>query len=338
LRHGEIIKKRGFFPKENFGFFSWFCLTENKKPLQYVGMFLHKPVLFQEIQDLFLQLPRREVVVDATCGLGGHAAMLLSLTQTWGYFYAFDRDSTNLEQAQRTLKDIAPWVHTSFIHESFSHIDSRFEENSVDFFLYDLGVSSAHYDDPLRGFSLRFDGPLDMRFDRTKWITAKEILKNYDEKTLAKILFQFGDEKKANYIARAMIESRKEREISTTFELLDIIRRSSFDQKSPIRVFQALRIVVNEEFDHIVSSLQSAIRKLRSGWCIAVITFHSGEDRLVKHVFSEYILDEIDEVTGQTIIPSVLIRRTKKPIEPSEEEIFYNPRARSAKLRVYQKR
>ncbi len=300
-------------------------------------MLIHEPVLLQEVENCFLWVENKEVIVDATLGLGWHAKMMLSHLPSTSHFFGFDRDSDNLTLAKRNIE--SSWIPASkisYIHDSFAHI-SEYVPSWIDFILYDLGVSSAHYDDGDRGFSIRTDGPLDMRFDRTKGKTAKDIVSSLAEKDLAQIFFRYADEKKANFIARAIVEKRQEKPIETTFELLDIIRGSSYDPKSSIRVFQALRIKVNEEFEHIEKSLESAITLLHPGWRIAVITFHSLEDRLVKNIFSPFLIWEIDEVTGQTTRASVLKKITKKPIEPTKEEITLNPRSRSAKLRVYEK-
>ena len=156
------------------------------------------------------------------------------------------------------------------------------------------------------------------------------------EAELKKIFYEYADEKKSPFIARAIIEARKTEEINSTQKLLKIIETASFDKKSPIRVFQALRIAVNDEFGHIRSSFTDAIDHLRIGGKIAVITFHSIEDRVVKNFFAPYLLEEIDEITGQTIKSAKLKKVNKKPIIPTEAEIASNPRSRSAKLRVYE--
>ena len=158
-------------------------------------------------------------------------------------------------------------------------------------------MSSVHYDVADRGFSFRFDGPLDMRFDRTRGKTVTDILMTLDAPELARIFTTYGEEKKSWFIAQAIVKARKIETIDTTFKLLKIIEESSFDQKSPTRVFQALRIALNEEFENIESSLKQALDLLSVGGKILVITFHSLEDRLVKNIFAPYLEDTINEVT-----------------------------------------
>jgi 16S rRNA (cytosine1402-N4)-methyltransferase len=176
-----------------------------------------------------------------------------------------------------------------------------------------------------------------MRFDRTHGKTARDLVMTLDAPELARIFTLYGEEKKSWFIACEIIKQRKIENIDTTYKLLEIIRSSSFDQKSPLRVFQALRIAVNEEFAHIEDSLHVALSLLRPGGTIMVITFHSLEDRLVKHLFAPYLEDTIDEVTGQIREKAKFKKGTKKPIEPTEKEIYENPRSRSAKLRIIER-
>lgn len=303
-------------------------------------MFTHKSVLRDEVESVFLTLTHLDTVIDATLGLGGHAGMLLSHMSAGSRLLGFDRDGDNLADATTNILATFPMAEFVPIHASFEDIDRVLDEKNiseVDFILYDLGVSSAHYDDGARGFSVRYDGPLDMRFDRTTGQTATDLIMRLDERGLMQIFLRYADEKKSLFIARAICEKRKIEKIDTTFKLLKIIEDASFDAKSPPRVFQALRIAVNDEFGHIERSLHAAMRRLKVGGKIAVITFHSIEDRLVKTLFSEYTQWHIDDLTGQTTIPAPFAKYTKKPIEPTEKEIHENPRSRSAKMRVLTK-
>lgn len=176
-----------------------------------------------------------------------------------------------------------------------------------------------------------------MRFDRTHGKTAADIIHSLDAKELARIFTLYGEEKKSWFIALAIEKARKLERIDTTTKLLNIIEASSFDKKSPIRVFQALRIAVNEEFIHIENSLSEALDRLSVGGICMVITFHSLEDRLVKQFFAPYLEDTIDDLTGMIIKKASYRKITKKPIEPTHEEIEKNPRSRSAKMRVIER-
>lgn len=237
------------------------------------------------------------------------------------------------------MSNIPPDIVYHSIHASFaelSHICNEYRIPNIDFILYDLGVSSAHYDDGERGFSLRYDAPLDMRFHRSAGQTAHDIIMKADASFLKKIFWEYADEKKAHFIAEAIVQERQHRDIATTFALRDIIEKSSFDKKSPIRVFQALRIAVNDEFAHMTTSFTQAIERLSIGGIIAVITFHSIEDRIVKQFFAPYTISPKDDITGQDLYTPKLKKLTRKPILPTEAEITSNPRARSAKLRLFE--
>ncbi len=232
-------------------------------------------------------------------------------------------------------------ISASFVRSDFRHLEESLIGlgiSEIDAILYDLGVSSAHYDDSERGFSFRFDGPLDMRFDRENGeADAAKLLNRASEAELLRIFREYGEEPKAFFIAKAIVEQRKIAPLATTFEFLSLIEKASFDPKSKVRTFQAVRIAVNDEFGSIESSLKQAVRLLRPDGRLSVITFHSVEDRIVKTVLKSFERDVPDPFTGKAVEKAQLKRVFKKPIEPSEEEIETNPRSRSAKLRVSKK-
>ncbi len=198
-------------------------------------------------------------------------------------------------------------------------------------------MSSVHFDEAERGFSFRFDAPLDMRFDRTSGETAADMIATLDAPALARIMSEYGEEKRSWPIAQAIVRAREVNPILTTHALVACIEQASYDKKSPLRVFQGLRIALNDEFSHIERSLKQALGLLSIGGRIAVITFHSLEDRLVKSIFTPYLEDTINDITGQIAVPARFRKYTKKPIIPTLEEIESNPRSRSAKLRIIER-
>jgi 16S rRNA (cytosine1402-N4)-methyltransferase len=286
----------------------------------------HVPVLTAEMIDQ-LQPGRGGVFVDCTVGLGGHSSALLAAGA--GRVIGLDRDLEALERARATL---APWLpRVELIHADYRSLDSvldRLGVPLVDGTLADLGVSSMQFDDPGRGFSFQRDEPLDMRMDRSGGETAADLLARSSENELADAIFQFGEERYSRRIARALVDARRQAPIDTTGRLAAIVRRASprrgFMRIDPAtRTFQALRIWVNHELEGLERFLEAAARRLRSGARFVVITFHSLEDRIVKHTFRA--LAQPDVATLRVL--------TKKPIVPAEEEVRRNPRARSAKLR-----
>lgn len=277
-----------------------------------------------------------------TLGLGGHASGIIAKMHAGDIFIGFDADIENLTQAQKNIQTNIdnPGVILHFVHSNFCHVREKLtllNINSLTGVYFDLGVSSAHFDDGDRGFSFRFDAPLDMRFDRDSGINAYDVLKDYSKEALSKIFYDFWEEPKTRFIVDAILEARAIKPIETTKELANIIEKSSFDQKSKLRVFQALRMEVNNELWVIKTALDSVIPLLQKEGRICVITFHSLEDRLVKQVFTQYHTDIRDEFTGQTKIPKILEKVHKKPLIPTDTEISENPRSRSAKLRVVEK-
>src|SRR5688572_12349455 len=271
---------------------------------------------------------RGGVFVDCTVGLGGHAKALLEAGAS--RLIGFDREPAALAEASAALSDFRDRVE--LVHTDYRRLDAALDARGigqVDGLLADLGVSSMQLDAPGRGFSFRRDEPLDMRMDTTTGPTVADALRDVDERTLADVIYEFGEERQSRRIARAIVGARQRAGIDTTGKLADIVRRAiprkGYTRIDPAtRTFQALRIWVNRELEGIDTFLAQAARRLHPGGRLVVITFHSLEDRIVKHTFR--LLQAAGEV-GLTI-------RTKRPLVPSEAEVERNPRARSAKLRA----
>ena len=289
----------------------------------------HEPVLFSEVLEALE--PNRDdgVLVDATVGLGGHAEALLERNSE-ARLVAIDRDPEALERSRQRLGRFGDRV--TFVrgrHESLIDILKQSNIESVSGLLADLGVSSMQLDAPGRGFSFRRDDPLDMRMDRTSGPTAAEAIRGADERTLADVIYEFGEERHSRRIARALVEARDRGGVMTTGQLADIVRRAvprkGYSRIDPAtRTFQAIRIWVNRELEELDAFLRAAARRLAPGGRMAVIAFHSLEDRIVKHTLRAL---QAEGELGLTI-------RTKRPVVPSEAEVERNPRARSAKLRA----
>jgi len=304
---------------------------------------MHIPVLKKEVLES-LQLKKGDKVVDATLGLGGHAAEMLEQIGDEGHLYAFEQDERNLEAAKQNLGEYA--LQITFFHTNFVSLKTCLEESTdaVDAILFDLGLSSPHVDDADRGFSFQSDGPLDMRFDQRQSLTAADIVNKWNESELVEIFSRYGEERASKKVARMIVAERKKNPFHTTVQLADFIR----NQKKHIRekkdaatnVFQALRIAVNDELRVLEEVLPQAIGVLAPGGRLSVISYHSLEDRIVKNVFRDYSKDfeDPDEPLINKVIREKQVKLiTKKPITPSQEEIDENPRARSAKMRVSEK-
>jgi len=287
----------------------------------------HIPVMTAEAMR-HLQPERGGIFVDCTVGLGGHARAMLEAGAT--RVIGIDRDLDALARAREVL---APWADkVELVHSDYRAIDAVLESRhvaQVDGALADLGVSSMQFDAAGRGFSFRRDEPLDMRMDRTAGETAADLVARSDERDLADAIFRYGEERFSRRIARAIVYARAQAPIATTGRLADIVRRA-IPRRGPARIdpatrtFQALRIWVNRELDGLDRFVEAAARRLRAGARLVVITFHSLEDRIVKHTLRAL-------AHGDEAVVSVL---TKKPLVPSEDEVRANPRARSAKLRA----
>jgi 16S rRNA (cytosine1402-N4)-methyltransferase len=289
----------------------------------------HEPVLLAETIEL-LDPSRGGVFVDCTVGLGGHAGALLAAGAS--RVIALDRDPTALALASRSL---AAWGdRVELVHADYRQLGDVLEARGVDGVdgaLADLGVSSMQFDMEGRGFSFRRDEPLDMRMDQTSGPTVADLLQSVDEQELANVIFQFGEERFSRRIARGVVEARRLSPVATTGQLAQIVRRAvprrGYQRIDPAtRTFQALRIWVNRELEGLDAFLVETSRRLRAGARLAVITFHSLEDRVVKHTFRALAAGE-----------AALRVLTRKPVTPAEAEVGRNPRARSAKLRAIER-
>ena len=286
----------------------------------------HVPVMTAEVLQ-HLRPERGGVFVDCTVGLGGHARALLEAGAT--RLIGLDRDRHALAGAGETL---SAWRdRIDLVHSDYRALDEVLDARHiavVDGALADLGVSSMQFDAPGRGFSFQRDEPLDMRMDQSAGDTAADLVARSSERELADAIFQYGEERFSRRIARAIVDARRETPVATTGRLASIVRRAiprrGFARIDPAtRTFQALRIWVNRELEGLDRFLEAAVRRLRAGARLVVITFHSLEDRIVKHTLRA--LESGD--AGVRVL-------TRKPIVPSDEEITRNPRARSAKLRA----
>jgi 16S rRNA (cytosine1402-N4)-methyltransferase len=288
---------------------------------------VHIPVLTAQVLRQ-LQPERGGLFVDCTVGLGGHSRALLESGAT--RIIGLDRDEAALTQARATLSAFADRV--DLVHADYRTIEDVLDRRGislVDGALADLGVSSMQFETPGRGFSFQRDEPLDMRMDRTASETAADLVSQSSEQDLANAIFQYGEERYSRRIARALVEARREAPVDTTGRLAAIVRRAIPHKGGHMRIdpatrtFQALRIWVNRELDGLDRFVQSAARRLRAGARLVVITFHSLEDRIVKHT--------LRALQQRDLLVQVL---TKKPLLPTGEEVDRNPRARSAKLRA----
>jgi 16S rRNA (cytosine1402-N4)-methyltransferase len=289
----------------------------------------HVPVMPAEVLQ-FLQPDRGGLFVDCTVGLGGHARALLEAGAS--RLLGLDRDRDALARAREVL---APWTErVELVHADYRSIDDVLDARqlrAIDGALADLGVSSLQFDADGRGFSFQRDEPLDMRMDQSGGETAADLVAAATERELADAIFQYGEERFSRRIARALVEARREGRIDTTGRLAAIVRRAiprrGYARIDPAtRTFQALRIWVNRELDGLDRFLEAASRRLRAGARLVVITFHSLEDRIVKHT-----LRALEQQAG------LLKVLTRKPVVPQDAEVERNPRARSAKLRAAEK-
>ncbi|HPR81137.1 MAG TPA: 16S rRNA (cytosine(1402)-N(4))-methyltransferase RsmH [Enterococcus sp.] len=310
--------------------------------------FQHYTVMKKETVD-GLNIKPSGIYVDCTLGGAGHSEYILKHLNEQGHLYAFDQDQKAIDFANERLASYVEKGQVTFIKRNFRYLKEELNQlgiTKVDGILYDLGVSSPQLDEAERGFSYHQDAPLDMRMDQTASLSAYEVVNEYDYHELVKIFFRYGEEKFSKQVARAIERTREVSPITTTGELVEIIksaipaparRKGGHPAK---RIFQAIRIAVNDELGVVEDSLEQAIELLNKNGRISVITFHSLEDRIVKNIFKEYSTMK-DLPPGLPVIPDEFQPElkviTRKPLLPSEEELTENNRSRSAKLRIAEK-
>lgn len=302
----------------------------------------HIPVLLKEVITN-LEIKSNGNYVDLTLGRGGHSKEILKQLKT-GHLYAFDQDQEAIEKSRKVLEEVSSnfsIYHTNFINMK-SVLESEGVYGKIDGILMDLGVSSPQLDEDARGFSYKVDAPLDMRMDQRNSLTAATIVNTYSYEELTKILRDYGDERFASSIARNIIKSRP---INTTLELVDVIKKSKPSKElkkegHPAKqAFQAIRIAVNDELNVLKETLKDAVEGLAPRGRLLVISFHSGEDRIIKTFFKDLTVIEGNRINIPTKVEETRFKLiTHKPIEASEEELELNNRSHSAKLRIIEKK
>jgi 16S rRNA (cytosine1402-N4)-methyltransferase len=288
----------------------------------------HVPVLLQEAID-FLAIRRGGTYIDATVGQGGHSYEIAKRLGAQGRLIGLDKDPAALEAVRTRLAQPpaeleGDWPRVSLLHESFARVAEHVAPGTADGLLADLGLSSLQLEDTRRGFSFQADGPLDMRMDPRSERTAEQVVNHLDEKTLADVIYEFGEERRSRRIARAIVRSRPIRSSAHLASVISAAARSMKPERihPATRTFQAIRIFVNRELEDLEALLQSAPQVLKSGGRLVIISFHSLEDRMVKEALREGAKRGVYKLL------------TKKPAVPGAAEVDRNPRARSAKLRA----
>lgn len=297
---------------------------------------MHFPVLLDEAIEA-LNIKPSGTYVDLTLGAAGHSQVILSHLDK-GQLFVFDQDIDAINRSKEVL--ISKKAKVTFVHKNFSQLKEHIK-TPVDGFLMDIGVSSFQFDEAKRGFSYRFDGPLDMRMDKSQTLSAYHVVNTYEPGDLVRILYQYAEENYARPIVKAIVKRREVRPIETTLELVDIIKEALPQKKlkqkgHPAKqTFQALRIEVNNELGVLKDAIYQAADKLSINGRLVIITFHSLEDRIVKQAFKD--LSTIFHPEGLVTMPNeeakyALVNR--KPIIPSDTEMSKNPRSKSAKMRI----
>ena len=300
----------------------------------------HVPVLLRESVD-GLDIQPDGVYVDTTFGGGGHSKEILSRLGPKGLLFGFDQD----EDAERNIGSMGQSPQGPrfiFVRSNFRYVRQWMRYHGIshiDGLLADLGVSSHHFDDAERGFSFRFNAPLDMRMNRRATLTAADVVNNYSEEQLSYVFYLYGELRNARQVAAAVVDARQWHTIDTTEQLLMAVEKlfaREREKKEVTKLFQALRIEVNHEMDALAQMLTAATSLLRPGGRLSVITYHSLEDRMVKNIIRSGRIDgrQQQDFFGRT---SCALRPVGKPIVPTEAELQQNPRSRSAKLRIAEK-
>ena len=307
-------------------------------------LYAHCPVLLKESIDL-LNIKENGIYVDGTLGGGGHSREILNRLNGTGKLIAFDQDETAILNSKEQFGDLKNMI---LIHDNFSNLKLRLDDlkiNEVDGIILDIGLSSMQIDDPKRGFSYMHDANLDMRMDLSSSFSGFNVVNEYSKEDLERIIFEYGEDRFAKNIAKNICEYRKSKQIETTFELVDIIKRSiplkyhRFGHPAK-RTFQSIRIEVNKELNALEKVIDDSIPLMSIGGRLSIITFHSLEDRVVKLKFKDLAKGCICPKDFPICVcnnkPKIKIL-TNKPIVPSDEEIKLNSRSASAKLRVCEK-
>lgn len=307
----------------------------------------HVPVLLKPSVD-GLNIQSGGIYVDVTFGGGGHSREILSRLDNQAHLYSFDQDADAEQNVMHregsTEKRFVDDARFTFVRSNFRYLKNwmrYYGVEKIDGLLADLGVSSHHFDDESRGFSFRFDAPLDMRMNKRAGLTAADVVNDYDEEALANLFYLYGELKQSRRIATALIKARAQQRIATTQDFLkatEPLFKREREKKDMAKLFQALRIEVNHEMDALKEMLQSATELLRSGGRLSVITYHSLEDRIVKNMMKAGNAEgkKVQDFYGRIETPFNLVNN--KVIVPSADEQQENPRSRSAKLRIAEKK
>jgi len=301
----------------------------------------HISVLLNELVDsINIFKNQKNVIIDCTLWMWWHASKIIEKLNVWDIFIWFDADKKNLDLAKKRLEEINKdnKVEIILINSNFVNLKEELKKLNIDkitWIYYDLWLSSLHLDEADRWFSFMLDWPLDMRLDKTKWKTASQVVNSYKKDELREIFIKYWEDSGANKLAETIVKTRKIKKFETTKDLSEIIQGWP---KVKARIFQAIRIEVNNELKNIEKSITDAIELLEKDWIIFVISFHSLEDRIVKHIFKTETKDCIcNDLICSCKHKKQLKLLNKKPIIPTEKEIKINPRSRSAKARVAQK-